>query len=138
MAFEKHLTLFIFLGIFKIAKSEENNNISNVQPAENINGTCNGSIFQLCRPSKYKQQIIKNVYIDNGYDVENPTNDIFATKTLTRGSYQILQFYVETLDEWKKKRTLHIKMKGTWADSRIRVNFSGTDKNIILLPNTKI
>ena len=138
MALAKHLTLFIFLNILKNGKAEENKDISNVQHGGNINDAWHNSIFQLYMPLKYNQQIIKNVYIRKGYDVENPTNDIFETATLTRVSYQILRFYVGTLDEWKKKLTVHIRMKGTWVDSRIRVNLSGTDKNIILLPTTKI
>ena len=80
---------------------------------------------------KYGGKIIEDVYIDQNYDENIMPNK----ESLTWVSYEIQRFYVEDIDEVKRRVIVQVRMRGTWIDSRVKTNFSETNRKIILLPS---
>lgn len=112
------LWYFAFLNIVENANAKFNNTKINANPVAKFTSL------------KYDEKIIEDVYIDKDYDTNVTPNG----KSLTWVSYEIQRFYVEDIDELKRKLILQIIMKATWIDSRVITNFSKTNRKIILLP----
>ena len=116
MEFTQILRCCIFLNILKIIDAEDKN--------------MNYSLYPHLNPLMYKERTIKDVYVTKDYDANIAPKD----RSLAWVSYEISRFHVEDINELKKQLTVHIKMTGTWSDSRIKANISGYDNNIIWLP----
>ena len=127
----KHATVLricILLVVHKYIEAKDNDIRCNVQPVPEPPGNMNYSPSNDSRPLIYHNRIMKDVFISTDYDSEMSPKD-----SLTSVSYKIRNFKVEEMNELKKQLKVHLRVKGTWVDSRINANFSGTDNNIILL-----
>ena len=116
MGFIRILRYCIFLSMLKSIKTEDKN--------------INHSLYPHLKPLMYRERVIKNVYVTKDYDADIASKD----RSLEWVSYEISRFYVEDINELKKQLTVHIKMTGTWHDSRIKANLSRYDNDIIWLP----
>ena len=137
MAVVKLLWLSILSNVLKGIMAKDNECIVDRKDVRNVNDSTSNSSLRNWQPLKYQQKIIRNVYIVTDYDAEIPTNNILETPTLTLVSYEIGRFYVENIDEMKRTLSIRMKMKGTWLDSRIKADFSGTNRSHIMLPTYK-
>ena len=130
MEFIQIFRFYVLFNILKSINAKDNFTRGDVQPVsdqfENMSYSTNPHLM----PLVYKERIIKDVYVTKGYDAEI----VPKYRSLTWVSYEISRFYVEDINELKKQLTVHIKMTGTWVDSRIKANLSGYDNNIIWLP----
>ena len=127
----KHATVLricILLAVHKYIEARDNEISCNVQPVREPPGNMNYSPSTDSKLLMYHSRIMKGVFISTDYDPEVSPKD-----SLTSVSYEIRNFKVEEMNELKKQLTVHLRVRGTWIDSRITANFSGTDNNIILL-----
>ena len=92
------------------------------------------TIFKNIQAENNEIRMPKSVKLSEGYDV----NIAPSGSSLTWVSYEITRFLIEKVNELDKHITVHIKMRGTWADSRINADFTSSDNDaIVILYNGK-
>ena len=130
MEFVKGFNFWFFLIAPKNINAKNNEikigAIMDSDPPENIRFSLSPNLKQL----KNKDRIIKDVYVNTDYDADVSPNG----SSLTHAFYKLETFDVEDMDEIRKQVTIHLKLRGTWVDSRVKANFDGHDNNRILLP----
>ena len=92
------------------------------------------TIFKNIQAENNEISMPKNVNLSESYEVNIPPSG----SSLTWVSYEITRFLIEKVNELEKHITVHIKMRGSWADSRINANFTGSHNDaIVILYNGK-
>ena len=129
MKFVKLFRFCILSIALKDIEAADNDLERNAQLVSDHSGNLSFNMSLNVKPLRYRKQIINGIYVDKDYDADISPNG----KSLAHASYEINLFDVEDMDELKKQLTVHIKMRGTWFDSRITANFSDIDNDIILL-----
>ena len=116
--------------ILKSNKAEDNDVRGDIEPAFKFSRNMNSKLSRNLKSSENGYKMARNVYLSDDYDASiHPSGS-----SLTWVSFEITRFLVEKVNEQDKHITVHLKMRGTWVDSRIIVNFTGTNDSSVVLP----
>ena len=130
MKFVKFFSFWFFLNAPKNINAKNNeikiDSLMDSDPPENISFSLSPNLKLL----RYEDRIIKDVYVKADYDADVSPNG----SSLTHAFYKLELFDVEDMDEIRKQLTVHVKLRGTWVDSRVKANFAVHNNNRILLP----
>ena len=130
MAFAIILRVCIFMIILKSYKAEDNDVRSDIEPAFKFSRNMNSKLSRNLKSSENGYKMARNVYLSDNYDASiHPSGS-----SLTWVSFEITRFLVEKVNEQEKHITAHLKMRGTWVDSRIIFNFTGSNESSAVLP----
>ena len=120
----------IFMTLLKYTNAEDNEIRGDTEPVLKFSRNINLELSRNLNSLESGYQISRNVYLSDDYDASiHPSGN-----SLTWVSFEITRFLVEKVNEQDKHITAHLKMRGTWVDSRIIVNFTGSNESSVVLP----